>query len=173
MNDRSHDDAQPLNCRGCMQHLQAYIDGDLPRDLALRVFLHVRECPACEAKLAQWQDLVQALAQLPRQAPPADFDRRILAAVPYASYRDMAPLRRDRVPIYLEESFLPALVRAGAVRWGGLAFAAGCGAAVGFGQLPPLVMLGVGLGLLPEMLVRLQDLARRVALGAHHSEGGS
>jgi anti-sigma factor RsiW len=171
--DHSHEENLPLNCSGCAEYLQEYVDGDMPRDLSLRVFLHVRECPACETKLAQWQALVQALTQLPRQTPPADFDQRILAAVPYASYRDMAPLRRDRVPVYLQENFLPAFVRAGAVRLGGLALAAGCGLAVGFGQLPPAAMLGVGLGLLPEVLVRLQDLGRRVALGARHLESGS
>ncbi len=76
MNDHSHDGDQPLNCRGCTQHLQEYIDGDMPRDLALRVFLHVRECPACEAKLAQWQDLVQTLAQLAAPGPAGRFRRQ-------------------------------------------------------------------------------------------------
>jgi anti-sigma factor RsiW len=171
--DHSHEENLPLDCCGCAEHLQDYVDGDLSRDLSLRVFLHVRECPACETKLAQWQELVRALTQLPQQAPPVDFDQRILAAVPYAAYRDLAPLRRDRVPVYLQESFLPAFVRAAAVRLGGLVLAAGCGVAVGFGQLPPVAMLGVGLGLLPEALVRLQDLGRLVTHGLRRSEGGS
>jgi anti-sigma factor RsiW len=173
VNDQTHDESSPLDCVGCADLLQDYVDGSLARDLALRVFLHVRECGDCERSLTQWQSLVQALGQLPRIAPPADFDRRILASVPYASYRDLAPLRQDRVPVYLQESYLPAAVRAKVVRLGGLALAAGCGLAVGAGQLPPVAMFGVGVGVLPEVLVRLQDLARRVALGMRRSEGGS
>jgi anti-sigma factor RsiW len=171
--DQSHEENRPLNCDGCAEYLQEYVDGNLSRDLALRVFLHVRECPACERTLAQWQEMLAALGQLPRHEPPADFDRRILATVPYASYRAMEPLRRNRVPVYLQESFLPAYVRAGAVRLGGLALAAGIGVAVGVGQLPPLALVGVGLGLLPEALVRLQVLGRFVVLGLRRSEGGS
>jgi anti-sigma factor RsiW len=171
--EHPHDVNTPLSCDGCADSLQEYVDGSLPRDVSLRVFLHARECAACEAKLAQWQSLVQALGQLPRVAPPADFDQRILAAVPYASYRDLAPLRQDRVPACLQESFLPAMLRATGVRLGGFALAAGCGLAVGFGHFPPVAALGVGLGLLPEVLVRLQDLGRRLALGMRRSEGGS
>ncbi len=170
--DRSREQDLPMNCIGCAELLQEYVDGDLPRDLALRAFLHVRECPACERTLAQWQEMFAALGQLPRHEPPGDFDRRILAMVPYASYRDMAPLRRDRVPVYLQEEFLPAFVRAGATRLGGLAVAAGLGAAVGFDQLPATALLGAGLGLLPEVLVRLQGLGRFVALGLRRFEGG-
>ncbi len=173
MKEHTHEDSQPMDCRGCAEHVQSYVDGDLSRDLALRVFLHVRECPGCEAKLAQWQGMVQALGQLPRHEPPADFDREILAAVPYASYRDLAPLRRDRVPVYLQESFLPAYVRAGAVRLAGLTLAVACGLAVGYGQLPPLALIGTGLGVLPEALVRLQYLARSMVLGVRRAEGGS
>jgi anti-sigma factor RsiW len=171
--DHSHQDYPPLDCPACAEQLQAYVDGDLPRDLSLRVFLHVRACPGCAGKLAQWQELVHVLTQFPRLEPPEDFDRRILAAVPYAAYREMAPLRRVRVPAYLEESFLPAFVRAAGVRLGGLVVAAGCGAAVGLHQLPPAALLGVGLGLAPEALVRLQDLGRRVTLGLRRSEGRS
>jgi anti-sigma factor RsiW len=171
--DHTYDESSPLDCVGCADLLQDYVDGSLPREVSLRVFLHVRECAACEAGLAHWQSLVQTLGQLPRMAPPADFDQRILAAVPYAAYRELAPLRQDRVPVYLQESFLPAAVRTGAVRLGGLALAAGCGLAVAAGQLPPVAMVGVGLGVLPETLVRLQDLGRRVALGLRRSEGGS
>lgn len=173
MKDHSHDANPSLDCAGCADLLQEYVDGSLSRDISLRVFLHVRECGSCARSLAQWQGLVQALGQLPRVAPPADFDQRILASVPYASYRDLAPLRQDRVPVYLQESYLPAAVRAAGVRLGGLALAVGCGLAVGAGQLPPVAMLGVGVGVLPEVLVRLQDLARRVALGLRRSEGGS
>jgi anti-sigma factor RsiW len=171
--DNSQAEGLPLNCAGCAENLQEYVDGDLSRDVALRVFLHVRECSACQAELTRWQHLVQALGQLPSLEPPADFDRRILAAVPYASYREMAPLRSARVPVYLQESFLPAFVRAKAVRLGGVVIALGCAAAVVAGDWPSGALLAAAGGLLPEALVRLQDLGRSLALGLRRSEGGS
>lgn len=173
MKDLTRADSPSPGCRGCEDSLQDYLDGSLSRDAALSVFLHVRECPACEAQLVRWQRLVQGLGQMPALEPPVDFDARILASVPYASYLEMAPLRRPRVPVYLQESFLPAFVRARVVRLGGMALGLGCVAAVGRGFWPPETLFVAAGGLLPEVLVRCQDLARSLALRVRRSEGGS
>ncbi len=169
-----HQDTQPhLSCGQCRDSFQDYLDGDMPKDQSLRVFLHVRECRDCAGELEQWQNLFNHLGSLRAVEPPAGLDARVLAAVPYAAYRDMAPLRRERVPVFLEPTFLPPIVRAARIRiaGGAIALAAGIGVATGTVPSPGLVIAGIGV--LPEVLVRLQALGRRVALAGRHAEGGA
>lgn len=110
------------------------------------------------------------LDALPSLEAPADFDASVLASVPYAAYRAMEPLRRERVPVFLEEQFLPAWLRSRATRVTGLvaaagavgAWLAGAGAAGQPGEaLLPAVALA---GAVPELVVRLQGVGRRLAL---------
>lgn len=173
VNDQTEGDSRVLTCGDCAAMLQDYVDESLSRDEALRVFLHVRGCVACAAGLARWQALVQTLGQLSRQTPPADFDQRILASIPLAGYREMAPLRQPRVPVYLQESFLPSFVRAGAVRLAGIAVAAGSVGAVTLGHWPAATLLAAAAGVLPEALVRVQGLVRHLSLRVRRAEGGS
>ena len=173
MNDTPRADQGSLTCHACAAMAQAYVDGDLPRQDSLRVFLHVRQCPACAEALASWQQLVEGLGQLTRHEPPADFDARILAAVPYAAYREMAPLRARRVPAYLQPTFLPAWIRAGAVRFTGAALALSCGVAALAGAVPAEAAAAGALGVVPEALVLLQEAGRRLALRPRRSPGGA
>jgi len=115
---------------------------------------------------------VQRLESLPEVPVPADFDARILSSIPYAAYRAMEPIRRERVPVYLEETFLPATVRSPVVRMAGLAAAAIAGAGLVTGGLPDWSVAVCALGLVPELLVRLQRLARRARLAQERSGGG-
>lgn len=163
---------RPDTCRALRADFQAYVDGDLARERSLEVFLHARECRECAAELAAVKHLFAQLKALPPLSAPADFDARVLAAVPYAAYRAMEPLRRERVPVFLEETFLPAPLRAPLVRAGGLALAAVAGAGLLSGSLPDLAIVGLLGGLLPESLVRLQRLVRRRHGHAQRSESG-
>ena len=166
MNGKEHnpgmDTDGPLACQDCRDGLQEYLDGTLEKKHSLRFFLHLRDCSDCQEEHAALQSMFEMLDNLPSQAVPADFDDAILASVPYAAYQEMEPLRRERVPVYLEEHFLPQIVRSRVTRWSGLGVT---GAAVvaavmleGSAFLPAVAVAGV----VPELLVRLQGLGRRV-----------
>jgi anti-sigma factor RsiW len=160
----------PLGCDQCRQGLQEYLDGTLEKPESLRFFLHLRECSACQAEHDRLQGLFRMLDSLPDHEVPADFDDAVLASVPYAAYQAMEPLRRDRVPVYLEEAFLPRFVRARLTRLVGSGIAA-VSAALAFrgddSAILPILMVA---GLLPELLVRLQGLGRRALQTARRAE---
>jgi len=161
MNGKNKKSGPPLTCDGCRLGLQEYLDGTLDKPESLRFFLHLRECSSCQEEHDRLQGLFQMLESLPDHEIPADFDSAVLASVPYAAYQAMEPLRRDRVPVFLEEAFLPRFLRARLTRLVGFGVASvsaalalrGDGAAI----LPVLVVAG----LVPEILVRLQGLGRR------------
>jgi anti-sigma factor RsiW len=155
----------PLDCAGCQGLLQDYLDETLPKQESLRAFLHLRACPECQAKFAEAQAVFALLDGLPRHEPPADFDRRVLSNVPYAGYRAMEPLRRERVPVYLTEGFMPRFLRAGVTRGGGLAIAVLGAVGAAAGWWPGAVGVGAFVGCLPEVLVRLQAAGRRRLVG--------
>jgi anti-sigma factor RsiW len=166
-NDRA--DAR-LNCPDCRHELQDYLDGTLDKKRSLGVFLHLRECAACRLEHDAMHAVFTRLDLMPELAPPADFDAAVLASVPYAAYRAMEPLRRERVPVFLEDHFLPAWLRARATRAGGLVAAAGATGAwlAGPGQAWLLAVAAVGL--VPEILLRLQMVGRRL-VGVRQAEG--
>jgi hypothetical protein len=118
------------------------------------------------------QEVIELLDSLPSPEVPVDFDGPILAAVPYRAYREMEPLRRERVPVYLEENFLPTAIRARGTRVAGLAIA-GC-AVIGLATswFPNGASFIAIAGLVPEALVRLQQLARKLGLSDQRSESG-
>ena len=99
----------PPDCRRTRDKMQDYLDQTLPKRESLAVFLHVRECGECHEQLAALQTLYERLATMPPVEAPADFDARVLAAVPYEAYRAMAPLRSPRVPVLLEHDSLPVV----------------------------------------------------------------
>ena len=110
------------------------------------------------------------LDSLPDHEVPADFDQAVLASVPYAAYQAMEPLRRERVPVFLEEAFLPRFVRSRLTRLVGIRC---CGGGRGLGPagdgsavLPVVIVVG----LVPELLVRLQGLGRRALGTARRAE---
>jgi hypothetical protein len=82
----------------------------------------------------------------------------------------MEPIRRERVPVFLEEAFLPRFIRARTTRVAGLA-AAGVGC-VGLlaGSGPEVLEAAALLGVVPEILVLLQKVGRRVAATGRRSE---
>ena len=159
-----------LACEECRQGLQEYMDGTLDKPESLRYFLHLRECPGCHQEHDRLQGLFRMLESLPDHEVPSDFDEAILASVPIAAYRAMEPLRRDRVPVYLEEAFLPRFVRARLTRLVGFGIASVAAALAmrgdGSAALPVLVVVG----LLPYMLVCLQGLGRRVLKSTRRAE---
>ncbi len=135
----------------------------------MELFLHVRKCEACRSELEELRALVGRLESLPPIPPPPGFDERILAAIPLDAYRAMEPLRRDRVPVFLEEGFLPAFVRSRLTRAGGAALAVLLAAALTVGWLPDAAALLFPVTLAPELLVRVQRLARRRRLAGERS----
>ncbi len=152
----------PLTCHDCQGGLQEYLDGTLAKKQSLRFFLHLRDCSDCQENHATMQGLFEMLDTLPACEVPADFDDAILASVPYASYKEMEPLRRERVPVYLEEHFLPQLVRSRVTRWSGLGVTIASVVAAVALDGPAWLPISAAVGLVPELLVRLQGLGRRV-----------
>jgi anti-sigma factor RsiW len=161
----------PLACDDCQSGLQEYLDGTLEKPESLRFFLHLRDCSSCKEDHDRLQGLFGMLDALPDHEAPADFDTAVLASVPYAAYQAMEPLRRERVPVYLEEAFLPRFVRARLTRLGGFGISSVAVALVlrgdGAAYLPALMVAG----LVPETLVRLQGLGRRALGAARKAEG--
>ncbi len=155
---------QALNCPDCRLELQDYLDGTLEKKRSLSVFLHLRDCAACRLEHEALSVVFTRLDALPSLEAPADFDAAVLASVPYAAYRAMEPLRRERVPVFLEEQFLPAWLRSRATRVTGLVASAGAvgawAAGMGAAWLPIVALAGAG----PELVVRLQGVGRRLAL---------
>jgi len=168
-----HGDHPHLTCQDCTDLLQEYLDGTLAKETSLQVFLHLRQCTGCSEAVEQWKTLFTTLDDLPDHAPPADFDQRILASVPYEAYRAMEPLRRDRVPVFLESDALPGVIRSPVARGLGVATAVVVVAGVAFLGGPREILTVAGAGLLPEILVRLQAGARHVVLSVRRSEGGA
>jgi len=167
-------DDEPLSdvCMSCREAFQDYLDGTLSKQHSLEVFLHLRGCEPCRRELAEVEQLLEMLGSLPPVEAPADLDAAVLTAVPYEAYRAMAPLRRERVPVYLEEDFLPASVRAGRTRVAGGMVAVLVVVGLATRWLPDWTVTIAVAGALPEVLVRLQRLARRLSLSGQRSEGG-
>ena len=170
MPGKNNNQNRPLECRECLHGLQEYLDGTLAKQESLQFFLHLRDCSSCTEEHERLKDLFQMLESLPDHEVPADFDQAVLASVPYESYRAMAPLRAERVPVFLEEESLPGFVRAPGIRLAGLGVALLALSANivmdGVAYLP-LVM---GLGILPEAVVRLQGLGRRAVVSVRKAE---
>jgi len=151
----------PLDCDECRVGLQEYLDGTLEKPESVRFFLHLRECAGCQEEHDRLQGLFRMLESLPDHEVPVDFDHAVLASVPYAAYLAMEPLRRARVPVYLEEAFLPRFVRARVTRLTGFGIASVAAALALRGDGSALLPVLIVTGLLPEMVVRLQGLGRR------------
>lgn len=168
--DHNEADDRSLGCLECREGLQDYLDGTLEKQRSLLFFLHLRECDECRREQEQLQHLYDLLQSLPDHPVPEAFDEPILASVPYAAYRAMEPLRRQRVPVFLEEEFLPAWVRSKVTRWGGVALAGAGLAASRWVGVPVWTAPACALGLVPEALVLLQGIGRRATLALRRSE---
>lgn len=161
---------RPLGCEDCREGLQEYLDGTLDKPQSLRVFLHLRECPGCGEEHDRLQGLFQMLEALPDHEAPADFDAAVLASVPYAAYRAMEPLRRERVPVFLEEAFLPRFLRSALTRLAGFGISSVSAALALRGDTSTVLPVLIVAGLMPEILVRLQGLGRRALTSARRAE---
>ena len=170
MNGKNHKTDQALSCRECRVGLQEYLDGTLEKPESLRFFLHLRDCAECHQEHYRLQGLFRMLDSLPDHEVPADFDRAVLASVPYAAYRAMEPLRRERVPIFLEEAFLPRFVRSRLTRLVGFGVATVAAALALRGDGSAVLPILAVAGLLPEIVVRLQGLGRRALETARRAE---
>ena len=164
MEGRNGDNTNRLACRDVNLRLQDYLDGTLDKTESVGVFLHLRGCDACQREHDAVRELFSQLDQLPQHPVPEGFDELILETVPFEAYRAMEPIRRERVPVYLETGFLPAWLRAPLVRLAGLATTLASVLAMNTVDAPSLLLVPAVAGVLPEALVRVQALARRATL---------
>jgi len=158
-------DTNVTNCETVRIRLQDYLDHTLPRKESMALFLHVRECDGCREELEAMERLFGFLGDFQPVEAPANFDARILESVPYAAYQAMEPLRRERMPVILEEEALPAFVRAKGVRASGGVVAVLAAVGLATGNLPEGWAALAVAGVLPEVLVRLQNASRRIYAG--------
>lgn len=171
MDRKKHQSESHLDCQDCRNGLQEYLDGTLEKTRSLQFFLHLRDCSDCRTVQENLQTLFGLLESLPDHEVPADFDQKILASVPYEAYRAMEPIRRERVPVLFQEESLPGFLRSpftrivgAGVALGGVIFDQASG---GLGTVSSISLLG----LLPELLVRLQGVGRFAAQAVRRSEG--
>jgi len=165
--------APHLSCSECQERLQDYLDHGLERRESMQVYLHVRECADCAAELATLESLVAQLDGLLERDVPEDFDARILASIPYESYRAMASLRAPRVPVFLEREALPSWLTHPAVRLGGLAVTAAIVAARLGGVAGDPILAIAAMSATPQALVWLQTAARNVARAVGEAREGA
>ena len=170
MDGRGHDDDVKFACTDVRDLLQEYLDGTLAKSDSVAVFLHLRGCDGCQAEHERLQAVFSMLDDLPQLPVPDEFDARILETIPLAAYREMEPLRRERVPVFLEESYLPAWVRDARIRLAGLSVTLVAVAAVTVADLPQPLLLAAVAGAVPEILVRCQGWARHATLAWRRAE---
>ncbi len=153
-----------LECGPCRESLQEYLDGTLEKKQSLSIFLHLRDCLECQAEHDQLQSMFQLMDNMPELPLPADFDDKILASINIEGYRAMEGIRQERVPVYLEEAFLPAALRSKVTRFAGIGVSALALVSQFTWADSAYLPVIVAVGLVPEMLVRLQGIGRRVVL---------
>lgn len=153
------------NCTEIRTRLQDYLDGTLERKVSMSLFLHIRACDGCSKELEEMERLYGRLGGLHPVAPPEDFDTRILESVPYEAYRAMEPLRRERMPVILEEEAVPAFIRARGTRVAGGLIAVLAAMGLATETLSGGWTILAVAGILPEALVRLQSASRRIYTG--------
>ncbi len=170
MDGRKGNQDVKLTCTDVRGWLQEYLDGTLAKSDSVGVFLHLRGCGGCRVEHERLQAMFSMLDDLPQQPVPDDFDARILESIPLAAYREMEPLRRERVPVFLEENYLPAWLRDARTRLAGLSVTFAAVAAVAAADLPQSLWLAAVAGAVPETLVRCQGWARQATLAWRRAE---
>lgn len=112
--------------------LEALADGTLPQAERGSVDAHVQACGRCAAEVEDFRQLFAALAELPRVAPSAGFEDRVMARVRVAKapagavadrpsladrLRALVPSRRMRWSLAAAFSAFPVLGTGAAVAW--------------------------------------------------------
>jgi anti-sigma factor RsiW len=63
-----------MSCSKCRRNLSAWLDGELPRELAQEVERHLSQCESCAARRAELEALEGALDGMAPAEPSAGFD---------------------------------------------------------------------------------------------------
>lgn len=71
-----HDD-----CRGVLQSLYHYLDGELTDESRVEIQRHLEDCTPCLGAFGFEADLRRVIAQRCREVPPPDLKRRIAEAL--------------------------------------------------------------------------------------------
>lgn len=88
----------PKPCLAMQEHFSAYLDGELPGEIARAVRSHLETCPRCRQEYEALQRLWDLLAAAPVAVPP-DLTERVLARV-------ARPRRRWWADLALAASFV-------------------------------------------------------------------
>jgi len=110
----------PLDCQQVLEHLEAYVDGDLDETRAAAVAAHLEGCAECHADRSLAEDVRRELRALPAlDAPPAVL-REVFRQVGEERFRP--PPFRARRPAWtaLARSAVAASVLAAVVAGGGI-----------------------------------------------------
>ena len=66
-----------MTCRALRWKLSTYLDGGLEPAAARATLAHLETCAACRAYMASLQEAMDALAEMPRVAPPESIAQRV------------------------------------------------------------------------------------------------
>lgn len=81
-----------MDCRTVTEQMNAWLDGELNAHSAARLKKHVRDCPACAARLHELEQLYNVLDELPGPPPAPNLANETLrAARELSAARPMAP----------------------------------------------------------------------------------
>ena len=102
-----------MRCKTVRKKLNAYLDGELPAGVAVRVEEHVRGCPLCAEELAGLRRLGGVMDAAPRAETPEAFALSVLrAAARRARAREskIIPIRWLSPPLLARAAAVLALV---------------------------------------------------------------
>jgi anti-sigma factor (TIGR02949 family) len=74
------------SCYGLREHLEEYLDGELPPAMAAAVEAHLASCPKCQALVAREQALLRGIRQsLQSTVIPSWLEARVSAAIAFTA----------------------------------------------------------------------------------------
>jgi Putative zinc-finger len=89
---------RPLDCRQVLEHLEAYVDGDLDGERTAAVAAHLESCAGCAAEWRLADDVRHELRALPAFDTPPEVLRAVFQQVGAERFRP--PARADRRPAW-------------------------------------------------------------------------
>ncbi len=89
-----------MNCQETQENLEAFLDGESPRQVKKEIKAHLKVCPQCREGWLKAQEVKALLHSLPVERCPSSVERRIWAEIPLKREGSHWPLLR-RIKIAL------------------------------------------------------------------------
>lgn len=99
-----------MNCRDVRDQLSAWLDRELPLEVAWTIEQHLRDCSACANEAQELRDVIGAVSDLPRVKAPQDLAARIAGQLTL-----VAPERKRSYFLAKYKSIVQVMVASAAV----------------------------------------------------------